>query len=427
MQKNKGSAFVIVLVALALVGGATAVSSNFQFPIITTENSLGAVGISSRDKSVLADIERQLGFARKSGGISPITYKDFDKKLKALEAKKIDTKKARGMMAKLSVGGQTGKTVSPKASVKASASARTLADVEQELFRMSSYSGISPQVYAELDIKLKAFEANGGDTKNARALLKKIKVGGQEAPPVKRDPKAEAEKARVASEPVVWVYHHDQNKWVPSRTPPKCPELVFDSPVDLTKVYAILYPGQMRGNSIKDYKAHGGFLLKTPETEVRMPFDGYVYQGARYLQKGVLQYGFDVISECGVMQRFGHLYELSPKFQKLVELLPEAKEMDSRTTVLRPFVQVKKGELIATKIGVPENAGVDWGVMDLRRENEATKDPAFREAHAFQRWYDQHGICWLDYLSSNDQALAKALPGGDGKMGKTSDYCGRHE
>ncbi len=111
VQKNQGSAFVIVLVALALIGGSTAVSNNFQFPGIHAEDSLGAVGISSRDKSVLADIERQLGFAQKSGGISPANYKDFDKELKALEAKHADTKKARGMMVKLSVGGmEQGKT-----------------------------------------------------------------------------------------------------------------------------------------------------------------------------------------------------------------------------------------------------------------------------------------------------------------------------
>ena len=423
MQKSKGSAFVIVLIALAIVGGATAVSSNFQFPIITTENNLGAVGISARDKSTLADIERQLGLAQKSGGINLTNYKDFDKKLKALEAKKIDTKKARGIMAKLSVGGQARMMVPSRIG----GSTQTLAEIEQELRKMLSFTGVSPQVYREFETKIKALEAKGTNTKNARTLLKKLPVGGQETSTVKKvDMRQEAEKARVASEPVVWVYHHDQNKWVPSRTPPPCPALVFDSPVDLTKAYAVLYPGQIRGNSIKDYKAHGGFLFGSGNSvEVRMPFDGYIYQGARFLQKGVIQYGFDAISECGIMQRFGHLYELSPKVEKLVALLPEPKEMDSRTTVLRPFVFLKKGELIATKTGVPENGGMDWGVMDLRKENEASKDPAFREAHVFQRWYDYHGICWLDYLSEKDQALAKALPGGDGKMGKTSDYCGR--
>lgn len=424
----KGASFVIVLVALALMGGAVGVSqltTNHLQPTTGPTDSAGQLTsavVSSRDKSVLADIERQLRFAQKTGGISLTNYKDIDKKLKALEVKKVDTKRVRSLLAKLSVGGQ-GSKASP---TKTGSGVPTLADIEQQIGNMLQFKGIHPSVYAEFDAKLKMFEAKGANTKNARAMLKKIPVGGQETSTVKKtDAREQEEQARVASEPVVWVYQRDQNKWTPSRTPPKCPELVFDSPVDLTKVYAILYPGQMRGNSIKDYKAHGGFLLRTSEIEVRMPFDGYIYQGTRFLQKGVLQYGFDAISECGIMQRFGHLYELSPKFQKLVELLPEPKEMDSRTTVLRPFVFVKKGELIATKIGVPENAGMDWGVMDLRRENEASKDPAFREAHAFQRWYDQHGLCWLDYLSPKDQALAKALPGGDGKMGKTSDYCGR--
>lgn len=93
-----------MLVALALVGGAVGVSQ------LTTERadstgSLQVAAVSARDKSTLADIERQLGFASKTGGINPTLYKDFDKKLKSLEAKKVDTSKARMMMAKLSVGG----------------------------------------------------------------------------------------------------------------------------------------------------------------------------------------------------------------------------------------------------------------------------------------------------------------------------------
>ncbi len=433
---SKGASFVIVLVALAIVGGAVATSRlattglSPQTQWGDSADSLQAVAVSSQDKSTLADIERELGFAQKSGGMSPANYRSIDAKLKALEKKGIATKKARAILAKLQVGGMKSSAVkTPDASRTGgeNISIGTLAGVEKELQRMLSFSGISPEVYREFEAKLKAFEAKGINTKNARALLKKLPVGGKEPSSQKKGDTGQlADAKRVASEPVVWVYRHDQNKWVPSRTPPKCPPLIFDSPVDLSKAYAILYPGQTRGNSIKDYKAHGGIQFPSGnDIEVRMPFDGYIYQGTRFLQKGALQYGFDAISECGIMQRFGHLFELSPKFQKLVELLPEPKEMDSRTTVLRPFVFVKKGELIATKIGVPGNIGMDWGVMDLRRENEAAKDPAFREAHGFQRWYDQHGLCWLDYLSPKDQALAKALPGGDGKMGKTSDYCGR--
>ena len=440
---SRGFSFVIVLIALALVGGAVATSQLTTHNQQLTTGETGSTGslqkasifswwkktpaaVTQNQESstqILADIERQLTTASKSGGISPTSYKDIDTKLKTLESKGVNTKNARATLARLSVGGREAKATPPKSN----SVAQTLADVEQEIKGMLQFKGINPSVYAEFDTKLKAFEAKGANTKNARAMLKKIPVGGQETSAQKKSENGPVvDKERIASEPVVWVYHHDQNKWVPSKTPPPCPALVFDSPVDLTKAYAILYPGQTRGNSIKDYKAHGGVMFKSDNTiDVRMPFDGYIYQGARFLQKGVLQYGFDAISECGIMQRFGHLYELSPKFQKLVELLPEPKEMDSRTTVLRPFVYVKKGELIATKIGVPENAGMDWGVMDLRRENEAAKDAAFREAHSFQRWYDNHGLCWLDYLSEKEQAIVKALPGGDGRMGKTSDYCGR--
>lgn len=443
MSKNKGSAFVIVLVALALIGSGVALSvvappTSFE-PMSDSASRLpGASFFSFWDKSpttkvqkqetntqVLADIERQLGFAQKSGGISPTNYKDIDKKLKALEVKKIDTKKARALLAKLSVGGQGSKTAPSKA--KTGSGTQTLADVEQELFRMSSYAGISPQIYAELEAKLKVFEAKGANTKNARALLKKLKVGGQEKksqPPLNLPLGTGGDGGKTKGGLVRWDYRY--GKWEPSRTPPSCGPMVLESPADMSKADSILYPGQVRGSSIKDYKAHGGIHFKPGDIEVRVPLDGYVFSGVRFYYQGHIQYGIDIMTECGIMQRFGHLYELSPKFQTIAETFRKPVEGDSRGTFLEPPIPVKKGEVIATKIGWPGGPnGFDWGVYDLRKENEVAKDGTFRKAHEFQWWYDYYGLCWLDYLSENDQALAKALPGGDGKMGKTSDYCGR--
>ncbi|MDO8482949.1 MAG: M23 family metallopeptidase [bacterium] len=371
----KGSVFMIVFAALAIVGGVLAVSQITANPSSTASLTTGqgnqqltteATGlqqavavISARDKSTLADIERQLGFAQKTGGISPTNYKDIDTKLKTLESKKVDTKKARTLLKKLSVGGQEKSKTTPPSS--------------------------SP------------LNKGGGDTTT---------------------------KKTVTSGPVRWDYRY--GKWEPSRTPPACGTVVLESPADISKANSILYPGQVRGSSIKDYKAHGGIHFKPGDIEVRVPLDGYVFSGVRFYYQGHIQYGIDIMSECGIMQRFGHLYELTPKFQAIAETFRKPVEGDSRGTFLETPIPVKKGEIIATKIGWPGGPnGFDWGVYDLRKENEAAKDSAFRKTHEFQWWYDYHGLCWLDYLPDKDQSFTKALPGGDGKMGKTSDYCGR--
>src|SRR5262245_7815446 len=45
--------------------------------------------------------------------------------------------------------------------------------------------------------------------------------------------------------------------WVPSGEPPPCPSpLVLDTPVDISLVTSVLYPGQPRGTA---FKPHGGF------------------------------------------------------------------------------------------------------------------------------------------------------------------------
>ena len=446
---SKGSAFVIVLVAIALVGGgvvltsltpstelssssgpASLVQGASPFSFWSFREKPAATTAKKQDTSarVLADIERQLGLAqKKGGGISPTNYKSIESTLKTLEKKGVHTKRARALLQKLEVGG-TRSTLKKDLGGQAKSDqnwngADTLTAIEQSIRTALKNGGrISPESYREIDEKLKALEAKKVNTTNARALYSSLLLGGKGEET--SSPGAENNFENAGA--VWWRFEHDKNKWVPQGVPPSsCPPLVFDSPVDISKARAILYPGQQRGLSIQDYKAHGGFLFSTPDIEVRMPYDGYVMQGARFLEGGQIQYALDMISECGILQRFGHLYTLTPKFQAIVEKFPEPKENDSRTTPVRPMIQVKKGELIATQVGVPSNPGMDWGVMDLRTENEAAKDNAYREKYAWQRGYAYHALCWLDYLREEDKAIAKALPGGDGRMGKTSDYCGR--
>lgn len=212
--------------------------------------------------------------------------------------------------------------------------------------------------------------------------------------------------------------------WQADGTAPDCKEpLTLKTPVDITKATAILYPGQTRGQ----YKPHGGFRFdgaKNTDITVTAPYDGVVTQGARYIEAGEVQYLFDIVNECGIAYRFDHLLTLSDTFQALANKLPEAKVDDSRTTRLEPTA-VSAGDVIATAVGFAKtsNVAVDFGVYDLRTINDAAKSEAYKAAHKDQASLAYYGTCWLDLLPSKDKTAAKALPGGDGQAGKTSDYC----
>ena len=200
-----------------------------------------------------------------------------------------------------------------------------------------------------------------------------------------------------------------------------CPTPLLQTPVDLTTVTSILYPGQERGG---DYKAHGGFGFNNATNNsvtVKIPLDGKITRVARYREMGEIQYLFEFDGDCGVSFRFDHLRELTAKFEAVVSAFP-IKE-DTRTDLVNPPISVMVGEVIATEVGFLNNVSVDFGVYDMRQKNEASKDPAWASAHS-QYPADSHGICWLDSLPQADSLAVKALPSRDGsKNGQTSDYC----
>lgn len=190
-----------------------------------------------------------------------------------------------------------------------------------------------------------------------------------------------------------------------------CPEpLVLQTPVDLTKVTSILYPGQVRGG---DFKPHGGFRFdnsKFDEIEVRASLDGVFNEASRYIEQGEVQYMFDFQNPCGIRYRFDHLLVLAPKFAKIADSLPEPKENDSRTTHITENVTVAKGELIATAVGFRSgNVFVDFGVYDMR--GKILQNPR------------QNAICWFDLLPASDSAKVKSLPPADSKSGSQSTLC----
>ena len=199
-----------------------------------------------------------------------------------------------------------------------------------------------------------------------------------------------------------------------------CPTPLLQTPVDLSKVTSILYPGQERGGN---YKAHGGFGFDNATDNlvtVTIPLNGKVNRVVRYREMGEIQYLFEFDGDCGVSFRFDHLRKLTPKFEAIVNAFP-IKE-DTRTDLVSPPVAVKVGEVIATEVGFLNNVSVDFGVYDMRQKNEASKDPVWASAHS-QYPADSYGICWLNSLPQADSAVVNLLPGRDGKFEKKSDYC----
>lgn len=210
-----------------------------------------------------------------------------------------------------------------------------------------------------------------------------------------------------------------------------CPEpFIFDFPIDINKATSVLYPGQVRGG---DFKAHGGFRFdnsRPDEITVIAPIDALVVVGARYPASGEIQYTLEFEHPCGIRYRLGHILTLTPKFQAIAEKFPMPTTLDSRTTEVRPPIAVKKGEIIATAVGLTGegvggtgelNTFLDWGVYDYRQKNEASKDPAWAATHTSYTY--QYGVCWFDWISAENLAKVLSLPSSDGVSGKQSDFC----
>ncbi|MEK6909349.1 MAG: hypothetical protein AABX23_04835 [Nanoarchaeota archaeon] len=228
----------------------------------------------------------------------------------------------------------------------------------------------------------------------------------------------------VQSAEVSWDFDFNNEVWKSSGDVPLCPEpLVIDSPVDVSLATGILYPGQERGG---DYKPHGGFRFDNQQTngiDVVAPMEGNLFRASHYLENGEVQYLLFFMNDCGIMYKFDHLRTLTEKFEKLFENLPPPQEGDSRTTEIYE-VSAEKGELIATEVGFKEikNVAVDFGLYDLRKTNEASKDQGWATEHSDEKEFGFNALCWLDNLPEPPRSTVKGLPG-SGSEGKKSDYC----
>ena len=85
---------------------------------------------------------------------------------------------------------------------------------------------------------------------------------------------------------------YDGQTWQASGVPPPSPTpLTFATPVNLSRVTSILYPGQTRGGW---YKPHGGFRFDAPgetgDITVVAPMVSTVYRASRGLDNGKIQW-----------------------------------------------------------------------------------------------------------------------------------------
>jgi len=226
----------------------------------------------------------------------------------------------------------------------------------------------------------------------------------------------------ASNDKVIWTF--DGQKWQANGTPPACPEpSIIYSPVNLSLVSGILYPGQLRGG---DYKPHGGFRFDnsdTNEIEVRAIMDGYILKVARYQENGEVQNLLSYVNDCGIMVMHDHLLTLSPRLQETFDMLIIGHGGDSRTTNTAS-VNIKKGEVLATEVGFREskNIFVGFGLYDLRKTNGVNYSSDFRAKNPNVNEYGTYALCWFDYLVSEDEEIVRKLPAG-GNEGKTSDYC----
>lgn len=241
-----------------------------------------------------------------------------------------------------------------------------------------------------------------------------------------KQPDSQSQNTTPVPDRLIWQQTADG--WRATETPPSCPsQPMLTSPTDISKVTSMLYPGQTRGGN---YKPHGGFRFDNATDNavlVTAPIDGFIVKGTQYLAEGEneIQYGFDIMNNCGIMYRVGHLRELPANLQKIADTFPAA-TTSSQNHSVNPAVFVKKGDTLAMKVGIMSNKNTffDWGVYDFRQTNEASKSPAYQSAHGQDKELSWHAVCWLkDWLPASDAATIAKLPAGDPASGKNSDYC----
>lgn len=224
---------------------------------------------------------------------------------------------------------------------------------------------------------------------------------------------------------IEWSF--DGNSWKPADSVPACADpLTIKLPADAKKVSNVLYPGQIRGG---DFKPHGGLGVENPKNNglvVTTPMDAFLYRGSRYIQDGEVQYMFDFIHPCGIMYRLDHLKTLSEEFNGYAGQLPEPKADSSQTEKFVHHPLIKQRAVVASEVGLTSGPNVffDFGIYDLRKQNEASKTDTYKvsQLRIDDKEQSFFAVCWLNLLEGEEKSTITSLPA-RGIEGKISDYC----
>lgn len=212
--------------------------------------------------------------------------------------------------------------------------------------------------------------------------------------------------------------------WLPNAPPPKCASLPFShSPIDTRLVTAVFYPGQYRGQA---YNANGSFEFDNAsgnEVKVVLPFDAKLARLSSYIENGDPQYSLFFVNPCGLAVKFDHLLTPSPKFTKVIQKLRPSATVGAGSVPVIPPIKVKAGQLVATAVGIPSerNVGFDFGLYDLRAQNEISKNTIWTYYHQTFKSTEWFGVCWFNLLPKADAASVQNLLQADPTA--RSDYC----
>jgi len=227
----------------------------------------------------------------------------------------------------------------------------------------------------------------------------------------------------VKPEDVVWHFDTATTKWIPNGTPPACPTILSKSPVDTRLVTAVSYPGQYRDQG---YNANGNLTFddsNNGDISVYLPMNAKLTRLSSYIENGDQQYSLFFVNPCGLAVKFDHLLTLSDKYQKIVAQLRPNAAVNSVSVPVEPPIRAKAGELVATAVGVPSerNVSVDFGVYDLRAQNQISKNLSWTYYHQVFKSTEWFGVCWFNMMPKDDAARINSILQAD--ISDKSDYC----
>ncbi|MBI2476271.1 MAG: peptidoglycan DD-metalloendopeptidase family protein [Candidatus Taylorbacteria bacterium] len=412
---SKGSAFVIVLVALALIGGAvvlnpspeggTQLAAIFSWWNSKTATTRTTVEKQTADTRVLADIERELGLAEKTGGISPTAYGALDIKLKALESKGVNAKKARAMLAKLKVGGkkspaEDGGAPFTKGGIKSSAEGKAssvaqsqFAAVKREIEDAEKKGGRFGEEHSARVLRdLASFETGGYDRSEIERLRQ---IVYRLSPHIVDKARAEEEArkaAKRASAPSVAPTQDEGCVEAP-------PVLVADI-TDVSKIQKITAPGTA---SSEGPKGHSFIWTGGARVPIYAPvagiFDSGSYSKDHAESKAQYLLFFRVKEACGFQFKFDHIDE--PVSAIRAELPSTPKIADSRGTPSTKQLEFAAGELIGYTSGNAPSGNWDFGLYNMNKQGALS-------AHGC---YASHcnSVCWPDFFSVKKRDMYRRL------------------